>query len=122
MKKKFLAYCGLVCDSCPIHLATLEKDKACQRKMRESIARLCNSEYGMELKTEDITDCDGCLLDSGRLFSGCLQCEIRKCAREKHLSSCAHCVDFPCTSLRKHFSHDPEAGTRLEMIRNTPPL
>jgi hypothetical protein len=29
-----IAYCGLACFSCPIHLATLEKDLARQAKMR----------------------------------------------------------------------------------------
>ncbi len=34
-----IAYCGLLCDSCPIHLATIEKDKLLQQKMRAYIAK-----------------------------------------------------------------------------------
>lgn len=40
-----LAYCGLTCDSCPIHLATLEQDKSRQQTMRESIAEQCSCGY-----------------------------------------------------------------------------
>jgi hypothetical protein len=55
-----IAYCGLNCYTCPIHLATNEPDQIKQQKMRESIAELCTKQYGMNLQPEDITDCDGC--------------------------------------------------------------
>ena len=112
-----IAYCGLNCGSCPIHLATLEQDKAKQQKMRESIARQCTEVYHMNLMPEDITDCDGCRADTGRIFSGCLNCEIRKCAILKNIESCAYCNDYACERLKKHFSLDPDAETRLEEIR-----
>ena len=35
------AYCGLICDTCPICLATAETDLAEQEKMRAEIVRLC---------------------------------------------------------------------------------
>jgi hypothetical protein len=34
------AYCGLICDTCPILLATVETDQAEQEKMRAEIAEL----------------------------------------------------------------------------------
>ena len=114
-----IAYCGLTCSSCPIYLATLEKDKSRQQVMRESIAEQCSKLYGMNLQSEDITDCDGCKADSGILFSGCLNCEIRKCASQKNIENCAYCSDYACGILRKHFSHDSTAQTRLEEIRHT---
>jgi len=112
-----IAYCGLTCESCPIYLATFEKDKSQQQTMRESIAEQCNNLYGMNLKSEDITDCDGCRANTGRIFSGCLSCEIRKCASTKNIDSCAFCNDYACTILEKHFSLDPSAKIRLEEIR-----
>jgi hypothetical protein len=112
-----IAYCGLICDSCPIHLATLEQDKSHHQKMRESIAELCSKNYGMNLQIEDITDCDGCRTDTGRLFSGCLNCEVRKCASQKNIESCAYCSDYACEKLKEHFSRDLSAQTRLEEIR-----
>ena len=116
--ESMIAYCGLTCDSCPIHLSTLEVDKARQLTMRESIAEQCSELYGMILKPEDITDCDGCRADTGRLFSGCLNCEIRKCANQKKIESCAHCTDYACARLNEHFLLDSNAQTRLEEIRH----
>jgi hypothetical protein len=112
------AYCGLACDTCPIHLATLEQDKPRQKTMRISIARICSEHYGTYYRPGDITDCDGCRADTGRLFSGCLKCEIRKCASLKALETCANCIEYACDKLKELFRQDPGAQTRLEEIRN----
>lgn len=112
-----IAYCGLVCDTCPILLATLEEDKSRQQILRESIARQCTELYGIPMQAEDVTDCDGCRADTGRLFSGCLGCEIRKCAKQKNTENCAFCADYVCERLEHHFVLDPDAHARLEEIR-----
>ena len=114
-----IAYCGLLCDTCTIHLATLEPDTSKQAAMRIEIAGVCNEKYGMSLSPDDVTDCDGCRADTGRIFSGCLTCEIRKCARQKDLESCAACSEYPCEILEKTFQEDPAAQGRLEAIRRT---
>ncbi|MDP4292288.1 MAG: DUF3795 domain-containing protein [Bacteroidota bacterium] len=114
-----MAYCGLICESCPIHLATLEQDKSLQETMRISIAEQCFTFYGMNMRPEDITDCDGCKAPSGKLFSGCLSCGIRSCARQRNIENCAYCNDYFCERLSDHFLLDPEAQTRLEEIRQT---
>lgn len=113
-----IAYCGLRCDTCPIHLAALEEDESRKQKMKESIAQQCLEQYGMKLIPGDITDCYGCWADNDRLFSGCLNCDIRKCAMMKKIESCAFCGDYPCEKLRKIFSLDPDAQKRLEEIRH----
>ena len=112
-----LAYCGLNCITCPIHLATLETDKSRKLALRESIAKQCAEIYNMEMKAGDITDCDGCMADTGILFSGCMKCPIRKCAQGKNIKNCAYCAGYACEQLMKHFALDPEAKTRLEQIR-----
>ncbi len=114
---KTIAYCGLLCSSCPIHLATLEKNASQQLKKRQSIAELCTKQYGIILNPEDVNDCDGCRADTGRIFSGCLNCEIRKCAIRKHLTSCAFCHEYVCHTLEKHFQLDPGAKDNLDKIR-----
>lgn len=111
------SYCGLICDSCPIHLATTEKDELKQRLIRTEIARTCREKYGMNLTITDITDCDGCGVAGGRLFSGCQSCEIRTCANKRMLESCAYCSDYPCHKLERIFQEDSEAKVRLENIR-----
>lgn len=115
---KMIAYCGLLCDSCTIHLATLEPDKSKQTAMRTEIAGICNETYGMNLSPADVTDCDGCRAGTGRIFSGCLGCEIRKCATQKSLENCAVCNDYPCSILERFFHDDPAAQGRLDAIRS----
>ena len=118
MTESQIAYCGLDCSACPIHLATLEPDAVKQYAMRVSIAHECFVHYGMKLQPEEVNDCDGCLANTGRLFSSCRNCEIRKCASAKELESCAFCEDYACELLDEMFRSDPEAKSRLEKIRS----
>jgi Fe-S cluster biogenesis protein NfuA len=39
---EIVAYCGLVCRTCPIHSATLQENKEEQVRMRAEIVRLCH--------------------------------------------------------------------------------
>ena len=112
-----IAYCGLACYSCPIHLATLEKDLARQAKMRIEIAEQLAKIYGTTTKPEIITDCDGCKVNNGRLFTGCIDCKIRKCATGKNLINCAFCSDYACDKLKKQYVYDPASQEILEEIR-----
>ena len=112
-----LAYCGLACESCPIHLATLETNISEQAKMRIRIAEQLSKIYGTTPKPELITDCDGCKNENGRLFAPCNDCRIRKCAIEKNLLNCAYCPDFVCEILEGHYKFDPDSRERLREIR-----
>lgn len=114
---EILAYCGLVCHTCPIYLATREENKDEQKKMRIEIVRVCKEKYGLNFKLEDITDCDGCLTDGNQLFSACATCVIRNCAREKNLANCAYCPDYACDNLNQFFNSEPTAKTRLDKIK-----
>lgn len=113
-----IAYCGLDCSGCSIHRATLVEDISAQRSMREDIARICRQQYGMEVQPADVTDCDGCRSQTGRLFSGCARCEIRTCVIGRSLASCAYCAEYACETLQKFFETDPAARVRLEEMRN----
>jgi len=114
---KLTAYCGLTCDSCPIYLATRENDQEKRTKMRIEIAKSIDDRYHMTLKPVDITDCDGCTTQSGKLYPGCSQCEIRKCAQKKDCLTCAHCPEYPCDPLQKFFVTEPDAKSNLDHIR-----
>ena len=96
---ELIAYCGLNCGSCLIHLATLEQDKSIQNSMRIFIAEKCFEQYGMKLTAEEVNDCDGCRANTGRLFSGCVNCLIRPCAIRKNIETCASCNEFACDKL-----------------------
>ena len=113
-----MAYCGLMCGGCPIYLATREVNADRQRQMRIEIARKCNEIYQSQYKPGDITDCDGCKAETGRLFSGCRRCEIRACAQRRKLDHCGQCDDYACDPLKKMFHTDPEIKNRLDGIRS----
>ena len=116
--QEIVAYCGLTCISCPIYWATREQDYEKQQKMRTRIAQLCNEHYGSDLKVGNITDCDGCRTETGSLFAGCRNCEIRKCARQREFLTCAHCPEYICEKLQKLFDTDPTGKFWLEAIKS----
>ncbi len=116
--KTTIAFCGLDCSTCPIHLATLEENPDVKTKMRIEIADMLAKIYHVTPKPEIICDCDGCKITDGRLFTGCAGCEIRKCALENKLVNCAFCSNYPCDKLNRHYAFDPESKARLEEIRS----
>ena len=120
MSPEMIAYCGLNCITCPIYLATREKNPKKQRREREQIVIAIKKYLGEEKQVEDITDCDGCKAQGGRLYSGCQKCQIRKCASEKGLENCAYCSEYPCEKLSKFFDSEGEqagAKKRLDAIK-----
>jgi hypothetical protein len=96
-----IAYCGSPCNTCAIYLATKENNDEKKNKMRIEIAQQIKEHYGQDCKAEDVTDCDGCKAEGGRLFSGSEKCEIRKCAKGKGIENCAHCSEYACEKLKK---------------------
>lgn len=112
-----MSFCGLECGTCPIHLATKESDPAIKAEMRHIIAQQLSVIYGTSSKPEIINDCDGCKTAGGRLFTGCTDCPIRKCAPGKDLPDCAHCGNYPCENLLRHFVYDPLSRKKLDDIR-----
>lgn len=116
-----LAYCGLDCETCPIHLAMLESDVLKKREMRTMISGELTRIYGIKMDPERVVDCDGCKAHNGRLFTGCSDCKIRKCAGEKGFDTCARCKDYPCDILNRHYAYDPASKARLDkLISSTP--
>lgn len=116
--KDVVAYCGLICDGCPIYWATNEEDIEVAKKMRSEIATLSNKLYDTKYCPDDIADCDGCITENGKLFLGCLGCHIRNCARGKNLPNCAYCSDYACESLDSFFKENAEAKLRLDFIKS----
>ena len=117
---EMIAYCGLNCVTCPIYLATREKDPEKQRQMREQIVIAIRKYLGEEKRVEDITDCDGCKGQTGRLYSDCRKCQIRKCASEKSIENCAYCSEYACEKLKHFFDSEGEqsgAKKRLDEIK-----
>ena len=109
---RIVAYCGLVCSSCPILLAT-QKDDEDERKR---VVELVRKQYGKECIVEDI-NCDGCLTEGPRIWKLCSICPIRKCAKQRNAENCVYCVEYQCETLTKFFKESPEAKETLDKIR-----
>jgi hypothetical protein len=111
-----VSYCGLVCETCPIYMATREQNPEKKLQMRVSIAQQIKEHYGRETWPEDVGDCDGCKAETGSIY--CTSCEIRTCATDKGVENCAHCDDYACDKLQEFFTKDPQSKERLDAIRN----
>ena len=118
---EMISYCGLNCQTCQIYLATREKDPKKKHEMRIEIAQQIKKIYGQDCKAEDVTDCDGCKTENGRLFAGCKKCGIRKCARQNGIENCAHCDEYACEKLEEFFATEAHAHAkeRLDEIRSS---
>ena len=112
-EKEMIAYCGIKCSECPAYIATQKNDDA----LRAETAKKWSEMFKSDIKASDI-NCDGCPSDSPRLFSYCATCEIRKCAREKKLATCAACPEYSCQKLDAFLTQVPEARKVLEGLRN----
>jgi hypothetical protein len=113
-----ISCCGLICNTCPIFIASREPDIEKKGKMIWNIIDTCKTNYGTEYKYEEINDCDGCKSGSGRLFFGCRDCKIRECVNKKEIDNCAYCKEYPCSKLMNLFKQDEGAKTRLDYIKS----
>jgi hypothetical protein len=111
MISEMIAYCGLDCNECKAFKATQTKDV----EWKKRIAKHWSDQGEIKFKPEDV-DCHGCKSD---VISGFCRklCEIKPCAEEKRVKTCAHCDDYPCEKLKEYLSTDPVATNNLEKIR-----
>ena len=105
----WIAYCGLDCQHCQAHIATVRGDTALMRQVAESWSKL----NGIPI-TPDMIPCDGCRMD-GKKTPYCQSlCPIRQCAMEKGLDTCGDCHDMAaCQKLSPILLHSPEASGNL---------
>jgi len=86
--RQLVGICGLYCGTCPRYLAYQE----------DNVEQLNEISRETGVPMEDIR-CDGCLSD--KVFPTCLECRhgFRQCARERNVTWCFDCPDFPCQRL-----------------------
>ena len=109
--KEMIAYCGLVCTSCPQFIATQNNDDIA----REAAAKRIAEKFGLHFKPEEI-NCDGCLSSGGRLIGFCTTCEVRTCGIEKSVGSCSDCREQPCDKLKKFHEFSPDAKASFDAL------
>jgi hypothetical protein len=106
---EYIAYCGLLCDQCPIYIATKNNDE----KTKEKLA----IEYSNEKCkfTKEDMNCEGCFSVKNKDSKMCGDCEVRNCAEKKNnIENCSCCSDYPCALIDKY--SPAECRTRLDQI------
>lgn len=111
-EKAVVGACGIVCSTCPAYIATQTNDDSLRAKTAQEWSEM----FKADIKAENI-NCDGCPSNGPRLFAHCLECGIRKCAREKKLANCAACPEYACSQLQEFFAMVPQARETLEELR-----
>jgi hypothetical protein len=109
-----IAYCGIKCSDCKVFQATRND---CE-KTRKEMAHKWSERFGWNLGPDDMC-CDGCLIEGGRVFAYCKNCETRQCAREKAVENCAYCEHFDCDKLQTIWGMSLTAENNLKEIRKT---
>ncbi|MDP4091172.1 MAG: DUF3795 domain-containing protein [Bacillota bacterium] len=109
----YIAYCGLLCNECPIYIATQNNDV----QAKEKLAVECSNE-NFTFTAEDMT-CQGCFWDKNDSTKMCGDCEIRKCAKDKGAHNCGHCCEYPCEIVERRVPEDSQNRVRLDTIYNS---
>ena len=111
--ERIIAYCGLVCNDCPIFIATLEIN---QQKKVELANQYTSDTY---VVTQEDINCTGCTSKGSNVFKFCLECDIRLCGLDREIQNCAYCSEYPCNKLEKPFENSPQNKILLDEIRNS---
>ena len=107
-----IAYCGLDCGACPAFHASERLTLA----ERATVAEKWNAEFGGAHTAADI-DCVGCTHEGTHAPYCENGCEIRKCAAQKAVATCAECADYGCEKLAGFLAGVPDAKANLEARR-----
>lgn len=108
--KRYIAYCGLDCETCEARLATVNGDDA----LRERVAKAWSELNGVEI-TPDMIDCTGCRIPGAKTPYCDAICPIRKCAVSRSVETCGDCPEMrTCDKLAAITSNNADALCRLE--------
>lgn len=94
-KNSMLCYCGHDCTRCVTYLATIKNDDTLRIQSRQFYMDL----FGLEIPLSDIRCMGG---RSDDIFYLCKSCPWMKCAKEKGLSLCSGCAEYPCAPLSEY--------------------
>ncbi len=106
---KFIAYCGLDCETCEARLATVTDDNVLREKVAEEWSKL-NS---IKITPEEI-NCTGCRMEGVKTPYCESICPIRQCAAKKRVTTCGHCKNMEtCDKLAMITKNNKEALKNL---------
>jgi hypothetical protein len=105
------SFCGLFCGACDImHAYRSNGEQGREARWEDLPAPLRENIAKAEVK------CHGCRSDT--VFAGCRGCRIRQCAREKSVTACVECKDFPCATVGDMTSRLPSLQHKLPHTRD----
>ena len=107
------AYCGLDCGECEAYIATQQNDRA----GLEATAKKWAEQFGAKAINADMCLCDGCSSAKRISTAHAVTCAIRLCASGRGVTTCAHCQDYGCETLKGFIAFAPVLKDKLEAIR-----
>ena len=108
---RYIAYCGLNCETCDARIATIHNDEA----LRENVAKLWSELNGVEI-TSEMIHCEGCRIDGVKTPYCDALCPIRQCALGKKVETCGSCAEVQtCEKAGMILGNNEEARRNLGM-------
>lgn len=108
--KDMIAFCGLDCETCEAHVATVRDDQALREKVAKHWSELNNVEI-----TPAMINCDGCRVDGVKTVYCESLCPIRQCALGKHFATCGDCTEMEsCPKVGMVIGNNPQALRNLK--------
>jgi len=108
--KMMIACCGLDCETCDAHIATVNNDNV----LREKTARLW-SKLNHVLITPEMINCMGCRADGVKTPFCASMCGIRKCALKNSYATCGECSKLKeCETVGAVLANSPDALNNLK--------
>ena len=108
-KNKYIAYCGLNCETCEARTATVNNDDA----LREKVAKHWSELNGVEI-TPEMINCTGCRIEGAKTPYCESLCPIRQCAQERKVDTCGSCKNVKtCDKVGMILDNNEEAKRNL---------
>ena len=108
--KKYIAYCGLDCESCEARIATANDDNELRRRVAEEWSRL----NGVVI-TPEMINCSGCRIDGVKTPYCDSLCPIRQCALGRKVETCGDCGELEtCAKVAMITGNNPDALKNLK--------
>ena len=108
--KDFIAYCGLDCEICEAHLATIKNDNT----LRAEVAKRWSVLNSVTI-TPEMINCVGCRIEGVKTPFCESLCPIRQCALSMNYETCGSCAEMEnCDKLRMIIQNNPKALFNLK--------
>lgn len=109
-----LGFCGVDCGKCPVFIATKSNDY----NKRKEVAEMLYKAHNVTLEPDQI-NCTGCYratMEGTAIMAHCETCNIRPCAKEKNVTTCANCTEYACTKLTEKWAKIPNGQQAKENL------